>query len=268
LLVGGGRGDDNARMSRKRRPSPHRIETYSDKTQRPLTCLAFVLPVLVLYHVGCRFVQSNLLAPYDIARLLRYFGADTWDFLPGVAVVLVLGLQHFFQHNRLELEWRVLAGMVIESVLAIIPLIVIWHVSSIVTSSAASLAATTTAPATAPATSVGRQLLEGLGAGIYEEFIFRLVFLGLALLLLVDVLGLRKRPSTVIAVLLGAVLFSLYHFYTPQDPWGQFAWQEFVFRAAAGAYLGVVFVFRGFGIAVGAHILWNVYVVLYRLGQA
>ena len=46
--------------------------------------------------------------------------------------------------------------------------------------------------------------------------------------------------------------------------WGQFAWDKFVFRAAAGTYLGAVFALRGFGIAAGAHILWNVYVVLYR----
>ncbi len=41
-----------------------------------------------------------------------------------------------------------------------------------------------------------------------------------------------------------------------------FTWGLFMFRAAAGVCLGIVYAFRGLGIAVGAHTLWNLYAVL------
>ena len=102
------------------------------------------------------------------------------------------------------------------------------------------------------------------GAGIYEEFAFRLVLIGLLLLLLVDVWEGSKIGMAAIAIGLTAIIFSLYH---PQVWAGatmrsQLLWEPFLFRVWAGGYLGMVFLMRGYGITVGAHIAYNVYAVL------
>jgi membrane protease YdiL (CAAX protease family) len=201
------------------------------------------------------------MAPRDITSLLRYFGAEAWWFLPGLAVVMVLLGQHWVQRRRFRFELRgqVLAGMVVESLIEMLPLIVISHVTGRVIAGLA---------ATAPPSRVQvifQEVLVAIGAGIYEEFIFRLVFISVALLLLVDVFGLNQRVCSVTAVALGAALFSLYHFSATQMTWASFPWGPFVFRTLAGCYLGAIFVFRGFGVAVGAHIFWNLYTLLYRL---
>lgn len=244
----------NAPMARRRRSSLHRIETYSDQTQRPLNSLWFVLPVLLTFHIGTQFYGTRLMAPRDIASLLRYFGADAWWFLPGVAVVFVLLLQHAFQRRRYTWRPKVFLGMLVESLLEIIPLISLNHLTGMV---AAQLAAGAAQPG-----DLFEHVLIALGAGLYEEFIFRLVFINVALLVLVDLLGVQQRIGAPIAVVLGATLFSMYHFGAGEN---SFAWVPFVFRTLAGCYLGAIFVFRGFGIAVGTHVFWNLYTMLYRL---
>jgi membrane protease YdiL (CAAX protease family) len=62
----------------------------------------------------------------------------------------------------------------------------------------------------------------------------------------------------IIAVIATAVLFSLYHF----ADMAEFQWPIFLFRALAGAYLGIMYLWRGFGVAVGAHICFDVYIRL------
>jgi hypothetical protein len=103
-------------------------------------------------------------------------------------------------------------------------------------------------------------VLQGCGAGIYEEFLFRLMFIGLAILFLHEVFGLRKELVAAGAIVVGAVLFGLYHFHILGFEGGYpFGWDRFAFLAAAGAYLGVLFMTRGFGLAVGTHVFWNLF---------
>ena len=106
------------------------------------------------------------------------------------------------------------------------------------------------------------RLVTAVGAGIYEEFLFRLWLICLSLLVFVDLLKLRREAVASVAVVLGGALFSLYHFSGEQMAWEVFPWGLFVFRAMAGWYLGALFCLRGFGITVGAHALFNVFVVL------
>ena len=87
------------------------------------------------------------------------------------------------------------------------------------------------------------------------------MFVGLAVLLLVRGLKVRRDVAGVVAILAGAVLFSLYHFSNEQIAQaGGFPWSQFVFRTLAGVYLGGLYVCRGFGIVVGTHAVWNVWV--------
>jgi len=68
------------------------------------------------------------------------------------------------------------------------------------------------------------------------------------------------RPSAVVsAVLVAAALFAGAH--TLDDP-RSFTWPTFLFHTAAGIYLSAVFAMRGFGLAAGTHIVFNLIVKL------
>jgi membrane protease YdiL (CAAX protease family) len=109
----------------------------------------------------------------------------------------------------------------------------------------------------APASRSAASLLGFLGAGIYEEAVFRLALIpmifGIGRLLQLPEIG-----ANVLAVTSSSLLFSLaHHIGAPSEV---FTWYAFVFRWAAGIFFAWVFVVRGFGVAVGTHTLYDVLV--------
>jgi membrane protease YdiL (CAAX protease family) len=98
-----------------------------------------------------------------------------------------------------------------------------------------------------------------VGAGIYEEFLFRLCLLPL----LVAGLRVTRLPAPiaiVVAVVANSALFSAAHYIGPAgEPFEQFS---FLFRAVAGSYFAVLCLSRGFGITVGAHAAYDLLVGL------
>ncbi len=236
------------------RPNPSIFWDYGyiRQAQRPLNCLMFIILPLALYQTFALRYGTQLLAPRDLARLLAYFGAGaSAALLPPALIVVVLLVQHFIERSKWTFHPAVLLGMLGESFAWVLPMLALSHFTS------QPMAATTGA---APG-QFARQALQGLGAGIYEEFIFRLVLAGLILFVLAGLLEFRKDASAVVAIFAQAVLFSLYHLSHAQVTGAAaFPWSLFVFRMLAGAYLGALFILRGYGIAVGTHAVWNLYV--------
>src|SRR5205814_3715663 len=96
-----------------------------------------------------------------------------------------------------------------------------------------------------------------LGAGVYEEMLFRL-FLIPAVYVVLRILLVSRRPAIFLSVVATSVLFSLAHYAGPAAD--QFTWFSFVFRATAGIFFAVLFVVRGFGVTVGSHAAYDVIV--------
>jgi membrane protease YdiL (CAAX protease family) len=99
------------------------------------------------------------------------------------------------------------------------------------------------------------QVITFVGAGIYEEVLFRLLlYTGLvAVLRLIGAPGLLAMTA---AALLSATLFAAAHHI---GPYGEpFEDGAFLFRALAGIYFASLYQLRGFGIAVGAHACYDV----------
>jgi membrane protease YdiL (CAAX protease family) len=108
-------------------------------------------------------------------------------------------------------------------------------------------------------------IVTGIGAGIYEELVFRLILIIVLMMLFQDALGLGRKISIILSVLISAALFSAYHHIVYLD--GQFVqsspfnWPEFGFRTIAGIYFAVLFAIRGFGITAGAHAFYDIIAV-------
>lgn len=107
---------------------------------------------------------------------------------------------------------------------------------------------------------IGTQLMLSLGAGLYEELLFRVLLVGALALLGERVLGWRRREAGIMACVVGALLFSGFHYIGPfGDPW-QLA--SFTFRFLAGLVFSALYLTRGFGITAWTHALYDVYVTL------
>ena len=101
------------------------------------------------------------------------------------------------------------------------------------------------------------QLITFIGAGIYEEVLFRLGLFSICCILLRILF-----PSVIavpIAALFAAAVFAAAHHIGPNREWPIQA-PVFLFRMLAGLFFTILFVARGFGIAVGAHAGYDILV--------
>jgi hypothetical protein len=106
------------------------------------------------------------------------------------------------------------------------------------------------------------KIMISLGAGIYEELVFRVLLVSGLMLAAKHLLGWGLRPSIAFAIVVGALVFSAFHYIGPYgDPW---ALDSFTFRAIAGLIFSGLYVARGFGIAAWTHALYDVMLALLR----
>jgi hypothetical protein len=109
-------------------------------------------------------------------------------------------------------------------------------------------------------TSWPTRLMLSLGAGLYEELFFRVLLVtGLAAGARV-ILGLGRRGAGVFATIVGAVIFSAFHYIGPYgDP---LQLQSFVFRMLSGVAFSALYLVRGFGITAWTHALYDAFLLL------
>jgi hypothetical protein len=231
---------------------------YLGATRHPWPCLLFVLPLLVAYE-ACVLALGG--AHPEMVRN----GADNWlrvalaaggvgyTWLP--PAVLALG---FAVWSRVRWADRpgdltgVLSGMALESVAFALGL---WAMSRALPQLLVRWGVTLAADGQSGGGLGMARLVSYLGAGIYEEAMFRLaLYSGLRAVL--RVAGLPLLAAAAAAATGSATLFSAAHHLGPYgQPYSNYV---FLFRLAAGLYFAALYQFRGFGIAVGAHSCYNV----------
>ena len=110
-----------------------------------------------------------------------------------------------------------------------------------------------------PGSGLMQNLALSVGAGLFEEIIFRVILLNLLFLLLSPLLK-KKVVAAVISVLLASFLFSLSHYVgTMADTWNLYS---FMFRWAAGLLFTVLYFVRGFAITAYTHALYDIWVLV------
>src|SRR5690348_10144285 len=99
-------------------------------------------------------------------------------------------------------------------------------------------------------------LMVSLGAGIYEELLFRVLLVGALAAGARALLGWRPMTAGVTATILGAAIFSAFHYIGPYGD--RLDVYSFVFRMIAGLFFSALYLVRGFGITAWTHALYDV----------
>ncbi len=222
----------------------------------PLESLVFLLPLIVLYELaslqfqpsdfGGALDRQDRVVAFQLLRTFFELFGPTGKWMPAVAVVAILLGAQAASHQPWRVRPRAVMLLYAEAVVWAVPVLLVSQVFKLAASSEA-----------------GGQLWSNLvlavGAGIYEELVFRLVLICVIVIIGADLLRLPVFWTTVFGVLASAVLFAAHH----HPPVGSepFAAPRFIFRTLAGIYLGVIFIWRGYGVAAGTHVAYNVVVV-------
>jgi Type II CAAX prenyl endopeptidase Rce1-like len=231
-------------------------ENYWRLSMRPLHVLAFLSPLIILYEIGSIQHLARLPEGVDVSarRLLRVFFEQFGAFslhLPGIALAVVLLLWHVLERDRWRLSWRVLAGMFAESIVWTFPLLVL----GLLFSHHATRGLLQSDGSGVEALSWQARLTLSIGAGIYEELVFRLIAVAIVHFLLVDVARVPERVGWMAAALISSAAFAFYHdVWTPTGLNVGLA----AYCLLAGLYLCGVFITRGFGLVVAVHAWYDV----------
>ncbi len=256
-------------------PPGSSYDGYLRSSAAPLTGFLFALPLFIVYHAGLWYLHTfdglRWANAVDIliANWLGLLGM-AGPFLSFILVVIVFLAMHAMtgkSWNRPGLSTWFL--MLMESLVLALP---VFMLSRLVMNILDQLQLAASFPEavqeTIPVVSWQANLILSCGAGVYEEFFFRVLLMGTLAALLGKVLGMGRGGKYLFAAILQALLFAASHHL----PGGQeeIATYEqlrtylpaILFRTVAGLYFAFVYVERGFGIAAGAHAGYDLMVVL------
>jgi len=230
---------------------------YINLTRSLSVSLLFVLPLLLIYELGVLIGGSELNAAAELMKKpiswlqshpTKLFGADAMLLLNSLLIVVALvAVWRASRRNALRLSpylWMLTESGVYALLLgplALAPITGQFQFSGLTPNGASFLDA----------------LVVGAGAGLYEEAFFRLMILGTIYFLAKELGNMRSFGAGMLALFVSGALFSAAHFMVGEMP----DLGAFIFRLSAGMLLGLIYLTRGFGIAVWTHALFDMYVM-------
>ena len=240
------------------------MRAYWQDSRAPRYSLLLALPLLVVYQVLAVFEppgpQGGVRNGADVI-LQGLFSRLAGAHGPLIFLVCLVGAGVWLalrdlSANRRDLRASVLGMMLVESALLAVAF------GTVVSALTSQLVRPTAllAPAQVEGLGLGTRLMLSLGAGLYEELLFRVLLVGTLAWAGRRVLGWRPLVAGTAAVLIGALVFSGFHYIGPYgDPLQLYS---FVFRTIAGLVFSALFVLRGFGITAWTHALYDAFLLL------
>ena len=106
-----------------------------------------------------------------------------------------------------------------------------------------------------------QQVVLAIGAGIYEEFVFRVLLISGLAILFGLIFNWGEFGKTFLSVIISSAIFSIFHFFGSYGD--TFSFPLFFVRFFAGIFLAMIYIFRGFGITAYAHSIYDLFVLVY-----
>ena len=242
------------------------------------TSMFYVFPLFLIYEIGVMFTQTLNGADFITRALLALVSWDRPAFLLlhfALAGIFVIILFTWRRQHRVSLKSGMM--MVVESAIyaltigSVIVLIIERMLPCSVTDAVTETMEVVgeagnvlvnefeTATSNVQLGATSFSVITSLGAGVYEELVFRLgLFFGGASLLLWW--GVRTKAAWLLAALLSSILFSAAHHI---GPYGEmFEFSVFAFRLLVGLAFAAICYWRSFAHAVYSHFLYDVYVLV------
>jgi hypothetical protein len=244
-----------AESAAKKSQSGQQPEGYFQLTADPLASYVLVLPLLLVYQLGLFLTHGATMNGADVISitLLSHYGWNGLLAYDGVLLLVGFVIGGVLL-KRGKFDFKLAIPVAIEStVYAIFLGLMITYVLQ-----HALPGAWLPNAAGDDLEGVGAlaRVCLAIGAGVNEEFVFRLGFFGG--LCWLGQKFMEKKAAVLAAVALSSVLFSLAHYLGPE----QFELYSFFFRFLAGAFFCGLYWLRGFAVSVYTHAIYDVIVMV------
>jgi hypothetical protein len=239
------------------------VKDYLARSRAPRYSILFALPLLLLYEVWSfalnRSAYAGIRNGADVILKTLFITLGGRSGLLVFDVLLLGGGAVLVWRDRKRadqpLEGRTFLLMGLESgVYAALFGVVVGYLTALL------LAAPRLLQIGGGSLDLSTRLVTSLGAGIYEELLFRVILTGGLLALLHGAFGFRRGLAATLAVVLSAVIFSAFHYVGALGD--RLTLASFLFRAIAGLAFSGLYVTRGLGITAWTHALYDVGITL------
>jgi len=229
--------------------------SYLKTTSNIFYSILFILPMLFLYESMCwiQYFESSheLRNGADVFLRQMFFGFGEFSEILYGAILIIIFLGMLWINRKVigqgRLKISFLLFMFLESLIWTAGFILIMGISE---NLLLSIMQRNVIP---------EQFYLAIGAGIWEELLFRAGAITLVSFFIEQGLGYSQFFAICIAILFSAVLFSLFHYI---GVFGDvFTFKGFILRSIAGVFLGALYISRGLGIVVYTHIFYDMAII-------
>jgi predicted Abi (CAAX) family protease len=226
------------------------IKDYFRKSSSPLYSFIITLPIFLIYELGIfwmRNIEFNYIqngADVLIEQIILKLGFDV-IYVSSIIFLFILLIIIYYQKrhfNSLSISRSYLGVMFLESI--VYASILFFLMGNLYLMDVST-------------NDIYCNMILSLGAGIYEELIFRVLLIYISYQSIKFLFRLGKFSANFYAVILSAILFSLFHFIGAES----FNQEAFAVRFIAGIFLASLYVQRGFGITAITHSFYDIFVI-------
>ena len=233
------------------------MNSYWRSTRSPLYSFLFTIPLFLIYEIGIFLTSSDdmfvlrngadalmrqILATFGIAGLY-WVGAI---FFIGFIITFILQ-RKFWEETQIHSDYFLL--MMMESVAwSVLIYFFMSNVYLLLMNPTGSM--------------LVQQVTLAVGAGIYEEFLFRVLLIAGISVILGFIFQWSDKSRNWAAMVIAAGIFSSFHFIGEYGDF--FSFNIFMVRFLAGIVLGTLYFLRGFGITAWSHAVYDL-IVLTRM---
>ena len=229
--------------------------SYFLQTRSSFYSFLFTIPLFFIYEVGILFLSKDDIlvvrngADFLMRSILESFGIFG---LYGLGAIFLIGfiityIYFFNDKSNKSIRADYLFIMIFESVCW--ALILYFLLSKFMLVLMNPIGKTIT-----------QQVTLAVGAGIYEEFLFRVMLISGLTGIIGFVFLWSEKVRKAAALIIAAGIFSAFHFMG--DYGDYFSMELFLLRFFAGIVLGVLYIARGFGITAYAHSIYDLIVLI------
>ena len=223
---------------------------YYFKSKSLFYSLLVTLPLFIIYEIGIFYMfQANIAFSKNGADVLieefinmlglnGYYAASS-IFLTALFLILFSQRKNF---KTFDISLKYIAVMIIESFLyAGILLAVLQNIYLFQGAIFSNF----------------NNFILSIGAGLYEELIFRFLLLFVLSKSFIFIFKIKEFSSLVLSIVVSSVLFSMFHYIGLET----FTPISFTMRFIAGIYLSLIYINRGFGIVALTHAFYDLFVI-------
>ena len=230
------------------------MKSYYHRSKSLANSFLFILPLLVTYEVGIAIQGSCVKNTADIIvktslALLGKNGSLIFNSL----VIIFLFASVFYIEKEYRLSPVIFIPMFMES--AVYALFMGYGLGFIVYKVLFPYALSLHF-----SKDMWMGIILSVGAGVYEEIVFRLLLITLLYFTLTTLLKIYKPIGAIISIITAALIFTFMHYVGSLSD--SFTYTNFTFRFLSGIVLSAIFLFRGLGVVVYTHVIYDVLTVL------